>query len=90
MSEYILKIVENPNPKDPVDTEKGWGPWDPVTRKFLKEEGEKEQDYEAWLRKHFVEVERVKDYWTPREGTCVWVSKTKRRKIKIEQRINRL
>jgi len=35
---------------------------------------------EAWLRKHFVEVERVKRYWQPQKGSGIWVTKKWRKK----------
>ena len=82
MSEYILKIINHPNPKDPINSEKGWGPWDPITRQLFKEEREKERDYEAWLKKHFVEVEwvRGKKRWRKKNGTGIWISKKRRKR----------
>lgn len=73
-----------PNPKDPINSEKGWGPHDPITIKFMREEREKEKDYDAWLRKHFVEAEwvRGKKYWQPKKGTGMWVPKTRKKRYK--------
>ena len=78
MSEYILKIMENPNPKDPLGGPEEQNP-DPVLKQFLREEMEKEQDYETWLEKHFVEVEWNKTHWVRSGGSGIWITKKKRR-----------